>query len=627
MPAMSLDRVLTCPTLPTLPAVALQVLELARDPNVTVAKLARIVQGDPSLSAKVLRTVNSSLFGLPAPCSKIDRALALLGLNTIKSLVLGFTLVESTRGVPGDTGLDLTRHWRRAVYAAAAARHFAVASKTCDPDEAFTAAMLQDIGMLASIVAIPDEYAPIIEKAQADHESLPEAERAGLGHDHTGIGAALARKWRLPEDLISAIEHHHAPDGAPERHRPLAQTVWLSMLVAESLGADSTGPNRARLLAIASQRLRCTTEALGPILERIIEGAEALAKAFDRDVGGRPSIKMILAQASEQLLETQMSAQLEASNLAKENQALARRASTDALTGASNRMAFDVEGPAGFAEAKSKGAGFAVLFVDADHFKSVNDTLGHPAGDAVLVELAARIGANLPASARAYRYGGEEFVVLAPGCSPREAAELAERLRSVVERDPVSLAKLPGGLAPRPITISVGLATLAGDSTFTELVKLADQGVYQAKKLGRNQVACVQHAQPAASPVVRGILLIEDDPFSARLVQVAIQKATGLTVTLASHLEEAYKQLGGPLSFKLIICDLNLGRESGLSVLTRLGSASGSTPVHILTSDDDLETREKCLKAGAARFYSKQEVSSDLPKWCRELARTLSDAA
>ena len=234
--ANPLDRVLSCPGLPTLPAVAIQVLELTRDPNVTVTQLARLVQADPSLSAKVLRTVNSSFFALPQACSKIDRALALLGLNTIKSLVLGFTLMEGTRGVPGDTGLDLTRHWRRALYSAAAARHVAVATGLCDPDEAFTAAMLQDIGMLACIVAIPEEYAPVILPSLKDHEPLPRAEQAALGFDHAHVGAALARKWRLPEHLAAAIAHHHAPEGAPAALQPLARTTWLGMLIAESLG-------------------------------------------------------------------------------------------------------------------------------------------------------------------------------------------------------------------------------------------------------------------------------------------------------------------------------------------------------------------------------------------------------
>ncbi|XVJ57924.1 MAG: HDOD domain-containing protein [Tepidisphaera sp.] len=631
--ALSIDRVVSCPNLPTLPAVAVQVLELTRDPNVTVAKLAKLVQADPSLSAKVLRTVNSSFFGLPAPCSKIDRALAMLGLNTIKALVLGFTLVEGTKGVPGDMGLDLTRHWRRAVYAAAASRHVASTTGTCDPDEAFTAAMLQDIGMMACIVSLPEQYAAVLGDFKLSHEHLPARERGTLGFDHAMVGAALARKWRLPEHLARAIEHHHDQTTADSSVKPLARAVWIGMVIAETLGGD-TGENELRSLITVADFFECKPDDLAPMLAKIAEGADSLAKAFDREVGSIPDIKEIMAVASEQILETQLCAIQQTSTLERQNQVLALKACTDALTGACNRAALDTDGVVSFDKARASATPFSVIFVDADRFKSINDTYGHAAGDAVLVELVARISAELPEAARVYRYGGEEFAVLAPGLDAAAAASLAERFRVRVERESIRIPKSEAGPDSTPVTISLGYATTtfaAGQPAgLPALLKLADEGVYKAKHDGRNRVCCVQNASaPAFEPprVESSILLIEDDPFSARLVLAAVQKATGTIVTWVKRVDEAVKLLQSPQRFKLVLCDYHLGRRSALDVLSALAGVLGAPPVHVMTSDPDGDIKARCMAAGAARFSSKDDIAADLSKWCRELTDSLRAAA
>ena len=101
-----LDRVLSCSTLPTLPSVGLQVLQLTRNPNVNAEQLAKVIETDPALSAKVLKTVNSSLYSLKDPCTTIRRALGYLGLAAVKSLVLGFSLMDSAKSVGGAPGMD-----------------------------------------------------------------------------------------------------------------------------------------------------------------------------------------------------------------------------------------------------------------------------------------------------------------------------------------------------------------------------------------------------------------------------------------------------------------------------------------------------------------------------------------
>ncbi len=138
----------------------------------------------------------------------------------------------------------------------------------------------------------------------------------------------------------------------------------------------------------------------------------------------------------------------------------------------------------------------SVLFIDVDHFKTYNDTQGHPAGDEVLRGIARILLDHARDTDIVARWGGEEFVVLAPETSEQQATELAERLRAEVSAYPfLGRETQPNGL----ITISVGVATLQSDGSHVSLVERADAAVYQAKAAGRNTV-CVAGAAAALSP-------------------------------------------------------------------------------------------------------------------------------
>src|SRR6516162_4803910 len=92
-----LERVLSCPNLPTLPTVAVRIIELTQQRNISVDELAGAIQNDQGLTTKVLRTVNSSFYGLRKPCASISQAIVMLGLSAVKSLTLGFSLVAAVR--------------------------------------------------------------------------------------------------------------------------------------------------------------------------------------------------------------------------------------------------------------------------------------------------------------------------------------------------------------------------------------------------------------------------------------------------------------------------------------------------------------------------------------------------
>ncbi|HSC18129.1 MAG TPA: PleD family two-component system response regulator [Rhizomicrobium sp.] len=159
---------------------------------------------------------------------------------------------------------------------------------------------------------------------------------------------------------------------------------------------------------------------------------------------------------------------------------------TDQLTGLYNRRYMSRHLDTLIVGAEAAGKPIAFLIMDIDHFKSVNDTYGHDAGDEVLREFAKRIGANVRGMDLACRYGGEEFVVVMPDTDMAVAATIAERLRRGVEMTPFPISREPGKLN---VTISIGIAELeAGGGTAEALLHRADQALYRAKREGRNRV-------------------------------------------------------------------------------------------------------------------------------------------
>src|ERR1043165_1844290 len=135
-----IERIKQCPNLPSLPTIAMQVLELAQKPEVDIAEIARIICKDPAMSSKILRTVNSSFYGRSQHVSTISHALVILGLQSVKTLVLGFSLV-TTLTKEKSKGFKHLASWKRSICAATAARSIAAKAGVVQQEEAFLAGL------------------------------------------------------------------------------------------------------------------------------------------------------------------------------------------------------------------------------------------------------------------------------------------------------------------------------------------------------------------------------------------------------------------------------------------------------------------------------------------------------
>ncbi len=167
-------------------------------------------------------------------------------------------------------------------------------------------------------------------------------------------------------------------------------------------------------------------------------------------------------------------------SLHKINALLEMQASTDGLTGICNRMKFSKLLKVEIARATRYGSAMSILMFDIDKFKDVNDTYGHQSGDKVLIEMARIINSNLRSTDIVARWGGEEFIIIAPGCGLEQGRQLADVLRLKLEQTTFSV--------PRKVTASFGVAVFRADDTEISLTNRADGALYRAKEKGRNRV-------------------------------------------------------------------------------------------------------------------------------------------
>jgi diguanylate cyclase (GGDEF)-like protein len=203
-----------------------------------------------------------------------------------------------------------------------------------------------------------------------------------------------------------------------------------------------------------------------------------LAKPFDADeLQGRLLVAERILSVQEQLMAAHEYAKFQAIQVVQ-----------DCLTQLLNRTGIMDRLNHELSRSHRSREPFAVIMADVDHFKQINDTYGHPAGDDVLCEVAGRIKMSLRTYDSVGRFGGEEFLGIVPGCDEPTAFQVAEKIRNAVGGTPV---KVLG--EERTVTISLGVSARAGESSAVEMVSAADAALYQAKACGRN---CTKLATP-----------------------------------------------------------------------------------------------------------------------------------
>jgi diguanylate cyclase (GGDEF)-like protein len=309
---------------------------------------------------------------------------------------------------------------------------------------------------------------------------------------------------------------------------------------------------------------------------------------------------------------------------------------TDAVTGLSNRKQFEERLRAASAMAKRHGKSFSVIMIDLDHFKGVNDTFGHAEGDAVLTHVAAAMRSVLRASDGAFRFGGDEFVLLLlRECDGNEAATIAARLRGALHERPFVFSD---GIA-RPISFSAGVAAARSEEDFTTegVVARADAALYRAKGRGRDQIekaedavraVSARSAEPSQSPEPRGptsevrckrpLILYVEDQFITRSIYAAFLRRAGFRVAEVSDGVQAVER-AIELVPDLVLMDLGLPVVDGLEATRRIKKNPKTRHIPVVAlSASDAPAGGNCL-LGCDYFLTKSMSGPEVVRHVIEL--------
>lgn len=251
-------------SLPTLPAFVTIITNMVDDDTSNAQEIGEIIQRDQVLSARILKLVNSPVYGFPRRISSVTHALVLLGFNVVKGLVLSTAVF---------TGLakDTSGLWDHSLGTAILARHIGQELGVQDPEECMIAGLLHDLGkVILSHLALED-YVGVIRTAHERGCHVAEVEREVFGVDHTRIALWLALRWHLPERLTDALTHHHTPSRAKCSPR-MAAIVHLADILARAQEYGEAGDGTMPAL---DQEAFASLELSDIQLERIMVAADA----------------------------------------------------------------------------------------------------------------------------------------------------------------------------------------------------------------------------------------------------------------------------------------------------------------------------------------------------------------
>lgn len=223
--------------------VSLRINRMLQNPDVSAQALSQIIMLDSSLTVRLLRLCNSPVYGFSRKIATVRDAVTILGFKTLRQML--FTVISQNVYSRSFDGYALGKNelWENAFTCATYAQQLARKFRFSDPDIAFTASMLRDIGKLVMEKQLQGKQDELNHYLQMGQKSFEEVEEAVVGVSHTTLGARLAEKWQLPDTLVAAIQYHHSPSRVPsdydEDTKKLVSIIHLADIFTMMNGAGT----------------------------------------------------------------------------------------------------------------------------------------------------------------------------------------------------------------------------------------------------------------------------------------------------------------------------------------------------------------------------------------------------
>lgn len=254
----------------SLPAIVYKVFEVMDEANSTATKIGKVINDDPALTARLLKLVNSPFYGFTGKVDTVYRAVALIGHEELRSVVVAASAIKVFDGIPSEL-VSMKDFWQRSLSTAITARILAAFKREKVIERFFIAGLLHDIGSLLMYLKMPEEMAQVLLLQKTEGVELIKAEKKIIGYDHTEVGGGLLKKWNLPPQICAAVRFQTNPEKAPQAEQ---QAAWLIKLASEIVehhfGLDEELPENSSI----DKSIWLANDLDPALLDKIIEKAE-----------------------------------------------------------------------------------------------------------------------------------------------------------------------------------------------------------------------------------------------------------------------------------------------------------------------------------------------------------------
>jgi len=483
-----------CRQLPTIPSVAVKIIDISNDPDVSLAEVSSIISADPAIAAKIIKVANSSIYANRRLMTNLREALTILGINAVLTIALSFSLFKSLR----ENEIKECNHkmfWKRSIIAAQISQIIGAKLSVSNLEELFLISLLQDIGVLV-IESVDHSFYAQFDRDCISHNERILVELSEFGVDHAEIGAWLLKSWGFSEQSVQAVCWSHSLNPEllvkSEDRQSFYATLSIAGNIADIWLVEDAEPLLESTFEAAQLILGLGELDFKELIDKVNVELDTMSTLFEIDLLDEIQRGQMLDDARQLVLErsihcikTSEEANRQVETMTEQAKKTEKENQLDHLTRVYNRKYIDHALFEEYDKSNINQWPLSLAFIDIDNFKQVNDEYGHLAGDQVLIEIASFFNTNIRQTDTIARYGGDEFILLLPGATEIVGKNMLSRLVTEIG----TTLTISHENDTFKVTVSIGLAThmdIYDFATLKDFVRAADNALYQSKDAGRN---------------------------------------------------------------------------------------------------------------------------------------------
>lgn len=493
--------------LPSMPGTVIKLLQMFADPDVCLSSIVDTIKTDPALAGRILKAANSSAVGASQEVSDLRRAATLLGKKTVSTLALSFSLADKSIA-NGEHAELFESFWNQSIVTGVAASVLSERYGSVQCDEAFLVGLLCRIGRLGAITFAPDQFTALAELSRKSGTNLDSKLLLDLGMCCEELTLQYMRAWKLPRSFVQLVSEmqeasqrdcsraQNTAPTAPSDGLDASTTLRVAAAIGEFIAGNNTGIALATIHELMDLVLADSDESVDALIDDVMAEFSTYAEMLDVAQDTFPTAAELHAQAMTHLTEVMLAPDNE-SDLSEDATSevdwlkhrvshLTEQLTLDTMTSLHNRAYFDMQLEKRIAIARLSHRQLAVLFLDINEFKQVNDVHGHDVGDAVICSVAASLKTITRKDDVVARYGGDEFVIL---CEVSEITGFDAQAERITAGTTNLVAKCRDLVIDVSLAIGGAIGVPDDRADFGErLLRESDEAMYAAKQSRCNPV-------------------------------------------------------------------------------------------------------------------------------------------